>query len=136
MSAPPLGLHHVSLAVTDLERSRQFYLEMFGLELLPRPPFDSVGAWFGVGSLQVHLIQYDAGTFRPRSTASTLDMHFAFNTKDFDGFITHATSRGYREDAPEGDPHRLMMRRHGPAGFPQVYLLDPDNNIIEVNGAP
>jgi len=29
-----------------------------------------------------------------------------------------------------------MMRRDGPAGFPQVYLLDPDNNIIEVNGAP
>ena len=28
-----------------------------------------------------------------------------------------------------------MIRRNGPAGFPQVYLLDPDYNIIEVNGA-
>jgi catechol 2,3-dioxygenase-like lactoylglutathione lyase family enzyme len=136
MGAPALGLHHISLAVTDIERSRQFYEDVFGLEPLPRPPFDSVGVWFGIGSLQVHLIQYAAGTFRSKRTASTLDTHFAFRTADFDGFIAHAAARGFREDAPEGDPKRLMMRRHGPAGFPQVYLLDPDNNIIEVNGAP
>jgi len=136
MGAPTLGLHHVSLAVTDIERSRQFYQEGFGLELLPRPPFDSAGAWLGVGALQVHLIEYPAGTFRSRSTASTLDIHFAFNTLDFDGFIAHATAQGFSETAAEGDPKRLLMRRHGPAGFPQVFLLDPDNNIIEVNGAP
>jgi hypothetical protein len=26
--------------------------------------------------------------------------------------------------------------RRGPAGFPQLFLLDPDRNIIEINGAP
>jgi catechol 2,3-dioxygenase-like lactoylglutathione lyase family enzyme len=136
MGAPALELHHVSLAVTDIERSRQFYQEMFGLQLLPRPPFESRGAWLGVGSLQVHLVEYRAGTFRTRSVASTLDIHFGFNARDFDGFVAHATSLGFSEHAAEGDPKRLMMRRDGPAGFPQVYLLDPDNNIIEVNGAP
>jgi catechol 2,3-dioxygenase-like lactoylglutathione lyase family enzyme len=136
MGAPALGLHHVSLAVTDIDRSRQFYLELFGLERLPRPPFDSVGEWLGVGPLQVHLIQYPAGTFRRQRDPSTVDTHFAFNTRDFDGFLTHAAACGFREDAPEGDPKRLLMRRHGPAGFPQVFLLDPDNNTIEVNGAP
>jgi catechol 2,3-dioxygenase-like lactoylglutathione lyase family enzyme len=136
MGTPKLGLHHVALPVTDIERSRQFYLEMFGLELLPRPPFDSVGAWLGVGALQVHLVEFPAGTFRSKSVASTVDTHFAFRTSDFDGFIAHATALGFREDAPEGDPKRLMMRRQGPAGFPQVFLLDPDNNVIEVNGAP
>ena len=135
MGAPALCLHHVSLAVTDIDRSRQFYQQMFGLELLPRPPFDSIGVWLEVGTLQVHLIQFREGTFRPQSTASTLDSHFAFKTADFDGFIAHATSLGYSEDASPGDPKRLLMRRHGPAGWPQVYLLDPDNNTIEVNGA-
>jgi hypothetical protein len=28
-----------------------------------------------------------------------------------------------------------MIRRDGPAGFPQLFLLDPDRNIIEINGA-
>jgi hypothetical protein len=29
-----------------------------------------------------------------------------------------------------------MVRRDGPAGFPQLFILDPDRNIIEINGAP
>jgi hypothetical protein len=29
-----------------------------------------------------------------------------------------------------------MVRRNGPAGFPQLFLLAPDRNIIEINGAP
>lgn len=136
MAAPPLGLHHVSLAGSDIERSRRFYQQLFGLTLLPRPPFASAGAWLGVGQLQVHLVEYAAGTFRATCTASAVDTHFGFNTPDFDGFIAHATTLGFRADAPEGDPKRLMLRRDGPAGFPQVYLLDPDNNIIGVNGAP
>ena len=31
---------------------------------------------------------------------------------------------------------RLIIRRNGPAGFPQLFLLDPDCNIVEINGAP
>jgi hypothetical protein len=31
---------------------------------------------------------------------------------------------------------RVMVRCDGPAGFPQLFILDPDRNIIEINGAP
>ena len=31
---------------------------------------------------------------------------------------------------------RLLVKRSGLAGFPQLYLIDPDRNVIEVNGAP
>ncbi len=31
---------------------------------------------------------------------------------------------------------RVMIRRNGRADFPQLFLLDPDRNIIEINGAP
>jgi len=31
---------------------------------------------------------------------------------------------------------RVMVRRNGLAGFPQLFLLDHDRNIIEINGAP
>jgi hypothetical protein len=46
------------------------------------------------------------------------------------------TANGFREHAAEDDPMRIMVRRNGLAGLPQLYLLDPDRNIIEVNGAP
>ena len=32
-------------------------------------------------------------------------------------------------------PMRIIVRRKGPAGYPQLFLLDPDRNIIELNGA-
>ena len=45
------------------------------------------------------------------------------------------TVNGFREDAAEDDPMRVMVRRDGPAGFPQLFDPDPDRNIIEINGA-
>lgn len=129
-----LSLHHVSLVVSDLERSLEFYGACFGLEPISRPPFKSVGAWLGVGQLQVHLILYPPGSFRTRLIDGD-DCHFAFRTNDFDGVLARLIANGFSEDASEDDPMRVMVRRGGLAGFPQLYLCDPDRNIIEVNGA-
>lgn len=129
-------LHHVSIVATDLARSVAFYRSVFGLEQIERPPFSTDGAWFACGALQVHIIINPAGTFRRAATIDTADGHFAFRTDDFEGCIRGLIAKGFREDGPDGDPWRLRLRRNGPAGFPQAYLLDPDRNIIEINGAP
>jgi catechol 2,3-dioxygenase-like lactoylglutathione lyase family enzyme len=130
-----LRLHHVSLIVTDLERSVAFYSGLFGLQPIERPPFPIPGLWLGVGGLQVHLVVYPPGNFRSRQVDND-DIHFAFNTRDFEGFVMQAHAMGFSEDAPRDDPKHLILKRQGMAGFPQVYLMDPDRNIIEVNGAP
>jgi hypothetical protein len=46
------------------------------------------------------------------------------------------TANGFRENAAEEDPMGVMVRRNSLAGFSQLYLLDPDRNIIEIKGAP
>ncbi|HJX30081.1 MAG TPA: VOC family protein [Thermoanaerobaculia bacterium] len=46
-------LHHVSLPVGDLERSRRFYREVLGLEEIARPPFPFPGAWFRLGDREL-----------------------------------------------------------------------------------
>ena len=130
-----LALHHVNVIVTDLPRSLAFYQKLFGLTMMERPPFTSVGAWLACGALQVHLTLYPPGSFRT-GNVDAADCHFAFRTDDFDGVLATLTARGFREDAAEDDPMRVMVRRNGPAGFPQLFLLDPDRNIIEINGAP
>lgn len=130
-----LKLHHVAVIVTDLDRSAQFYGQLFGLSPIERPPFTIPGLWLGVGDLQVHLTVYAPGNFRSRQVDND-DVHFAFNTRDFEGFVTHAKSMGFSEDLPREDPKHLILKRQGMAGFPQLYLMDPDRNIIEVNGAP
>ena len=30
----------------------------------------------------------------------------------------------------------VMMKRTGAAGFAQLYVLDPDRNVVEANAAP
>ena len=130
-----LVLHHVNVIVTDLLRSLDFYQKLFGLTTIERPPFKNAGAWLACGALQVHLSLYPPGSFRTGNVDGA-DCHFAFRTEDFDGALATLISNGFREDATQDDPMRVMVRRNGPAGFPQLFLLDPDRNIIEINGAP
>jgi catechol 2,3-dioxygenase-like lactoylglutathione lyase family enzyme len=130
-----LRLHHVNVIVSDLPRSLAFYQKLFGLTMLPRPRFKNAGAWLACDALQVHLSLYPPGSFRTGNVDGA-DCHFAFRTDDFEGALDVLTANGFREDAAEDDPMRVMIRRDGPAGFPQLFLLDPDRNIIEINGAP
>jgi catechol 2,3-dioxygenase-like lactoylglutathione lyase family enzyme len=133
---PELALHHVSIITMDLERSLSFYREVFGLEEIERPPFSTPGVWLACGGMQIHLIAYADGTFRRNPGIDRNDWHFAFRTDDFEGIIKRLEGQGFREDADEDDPRRMLVDRHGLAGFPQVYLRDPDRNTVEINGAP
>ena len=92
--------------------------------------------WYGLGVLQVHVILNRAGTFRGRPCADTVDVHFALRTDDFDATLAILKRHGYRDDLPEGDLKRLVVKREGQAGFPQLFMLDPDRQVIEINQAP
>jgi glyoxylase I family protein len=129
-----LALHHINVIVTDLPRSLAFYQKLLGLTIMERPPFKTVGAWLASGTLQLHLTVHPPGSFRT-SNIDNDDCHFAFRTDDFDDALATLTAVGFREDAAEDDPMRVFIRRNSPAGYPQLFLLDPDRNIIEINGA-
>jgi catechol 2,3-dioxygenase-like lactoylglutathione lyase family enzyme len=120
---PIESLHHVSLNVRDLEKSKQFYNGMLGLQEIERPAFDFAGAWFAVGRVQqLHLIVYEGETLR-RNGINSRDGHFAIKVRSYKETLTWLESRGLVFDA----------RPYSKAGFPQIYVLDPDNNIIEFN---
>jgi hypothetical protein len=50
--------------------------------------------------------------------------------------VERLKTAGFSDDLPENDRKRILIIREGLAGFPQLYLLDPDLNTIEVNAAP
>lgn len=128
-------LHHVSLVTVDPERSAEFYQAIFHVQRLPRPPFKIEGIWLDCGpSLQLHLTKHLSGHFRTRGVDNN-DIHFAFRTDDFEGVLDRLRSRGFREDVPDDDPMKILVNRSGMAGFLQLYVMDPDRNIIEVNTA-
>jgi catechol 2,3-dioxygenase-like lactoylglutathione lyase family enzyme len=128
------SIHHVSLTVTDLERSRAFYREILGLREVPRPPFDFPGAWFQLGEhQQLHLIVHTNPSFRTGKPLDSRDIHFAVRVEDYWATAEFLRSRGYREEASSGDLMCLKINPRATAGFPQMYILDPDRHVIEIN---
>lgn len=127
-----VGLHHVTLPCTDLERSRRFYRDAIGLAELDRPPFPVPGHWFAVGPSQLHLFHYPGGTFRASETIDTRDAHIAIAVRDLEEAIAALAALGYSDELPAEDSHHLR-RGSGVARFPQVFVKDPDGHIVELN---
>ncbi|MCY7350472.1 MAG: VOC family protein [Cytophagaceae bacterium] len=119
----PIALDHVALYVQDVDRSIDFYQNVLGWEILPRPAFDFPGAWFHLGGgQQLHLLG-------GRSESLNLDVmgsrrnHFAVKVLDCEGVASFLSSKNLVFKGP----------RPRPDGVLQLFLQDPDGYWIEFN---
>ncbi|UOE96205.1 VOC family protein [Alkalihalobacillus sp. LMS39] len=118
------SLHHVSLAITDVEQSKQFYKEKLGFLEIERPPFDFPGLWFQIGNQQLHLIEYDlAKTLRHSGKIDTRDGHLAIRVASYSEAVQHLTDNQIA----------FLEKPNSKSGFKQIFVSDPDGNIIEFN---
>ena len=120
-------IQHVSITVTDVEKARDFYTRTLGFQEVPRPAFDFPGIWYSLGGdLQLHIILNDE-LVRPaveRETITARYPHFALWTDDCD-----ATAKKIGE---LGLATRDVIS--GPTGLRQVFVKDPDGNMVEFIG--
>jgi catechol 2,3-dioxygenase-like lactoylglutathione lyase family enzyme len=111
------GLNHLTLAVTDLERSFAFYRDLLGFR--PAAIWDT-GAYLSLGGLWLCLSLDPARAAAPRERDYT---HYAFTiAKDaFAAFRTRLVDAGvaeWRQNKSEGD---------------SFYFLDPDGHQLEAH---
>jgi catechol 2,3-dioxygenase-like lactoylglutathione lyase family enzyme len=126
-------LDHVTLVVKDLQRSRDFYVGVLGMQPLERPRFSFEGSWFQAGKTQIHLIlehaeSGPAGIGVPQQLlALSRTHHFAFEVED-----THAAAEYLRRrNIPI-----VSGPKERPDGFVQVFATDPDGHVVELCSAP
>ena len=128
-------LHHFLLGARDLELSRAFYRDVLGLREVDRPNFRYPGLWYEFGNgLQLHIVVRPDATFRNKPIEA-FDLHFAVRVPTYAEAVDYLHSKGYSEDAPTEAPNKMILRPDSITGFPQIYILDPDQNIVEFNCA-
>ena len=130
---PLAELDHYFIRASDLERSRRFYCDLLGFEVMPRPSLPFPGYWLGVGGkVQVHM-GLDGFGGRPDYYPGTR----AASARDNSGVVDHIAFRG-------SDPAPLWQRlrafgiaarwRHiAEIGLLQIFVADPDGLTIEMN---
>jgi catechol 2,3-dioxygenase-like lactoylglutathione lyase family enzyme len=108
-------LDHVSVIVTDVERSRRFYRDILGLKEIAKPrTFDFVVVWFDLGNQHLHLLLKDRpDTLGPR--------HFALRVADVDAARIHCRDHGI-----------ATMETTPIPGADRFFINDPDGNRIEI----
>jgi glyoxylase I family protein len=117
-------LHHVSINVTDVKRARHFYGTVLGLAELPRPPFDFEGAWYALGNRQLHLIVHPpTRTLRGTTEIEGRDGHFAIRVADIEAALAHLRAHDIE----------VVVRLQNATPWAQLYITDPDGNVIELN---
>jgi glyoxylase I family protein len=116
------GVHHVSVLVDDLDQALAFYSGLLGCPRLPRPPLETEGAWLHAGNAQVHLLLRRKAGPQPRPSEPDVDFvnHIAFEVEDLEQARDRLASAGH--DVRSGDPD-----------LPQVFVLDPSGNLLELN---
>ena len=109
-----LGVHHVSINVTDVDQALAFYTGPLGLSVRSdRPDFGFGGAWLDAGAQQIHLIG--------APTPVNLGQHLALQVADLPAAVAELRVQGIEVT----DPSPV-----GP-GI-QSFLVDPSGNAVEL----
>jgi catechol 2,3-dioxygenase-like lactoylglutathione lyase family enzyme len=119
------SLDHVTIVVRDLAATRRFYVDVLGMQEVPRPGFDFQGQWFQAGATQIHTILEFAGSGPAGNGAgnNSRGHHFAFVVDDAEAWVQRLAEFGL---APISPP------RHRPDGAVQVFVQDPDGHLVEL----
>ncbi len=126
---PLHGLHHYTLRPVDLEATKDFYVQVLGLEVGYRPPLAFPGYWLYCGGQPtVHLIgpREEPGRPERRGGETGLLDHIAFSCTGLAEMKARLAARGIEHE------ERVIPRDRQT----QLFLYDPDGVAVELNYPP
>jgi len=126
------ALEHVTIRCAQLQRTRDFYVDLMGLVDGERPNFPFRGHWLYLGGIPVvHLVEATdtAGAWgrdlvipNPEEGTGSFD-HVAFKGDDFGAMRERLQKAGM-----------TFKERVVPGGrFSQLFVPDPEGVLVEIN---
>ena len=116
------GMRHIALRVKDIKRSKAFYQEIFGMEVVWAPDPQNVYLSSGCDNLALH--ELPQGT-EPSPAGQTLD-HLGFVVESIES--VGALQEEFRAKGVK-IVHPFKTHRDGSASF---YCADPDGIVIQM----
>ena len=128
---PLSSFNHIAREVRNLEKSKEFYVDILGFDVVPRPAFNCQGYWLSGYGLSLHLVLTTVPDERKRVKINRI-RHFssALPRVDHCAFIT-ADIMYVKSILDEQKVYYKYVI--GPVGIQQIFLFDPDGNVIEVS---
>jgi catechol 2,3-dioxygenase-like lactoylglutathione lyase family enzyme len=130
---PITELNHYLLVAKNLERTRDFYQNVLGLELAERPDFGFPGYWLKTGDhICVHLASQ-----APNKTRDLFLLKKHPKGTKGSGSVDHIAFLAKNPDEVRGRIQKNKVEMHF-RSFPdaklfQIFLKDPDDVTIELN---
>lgn len=114
------GLNHFTVLSSDLEKTKQFYIDVLGLQEGYRPPFAFPGVWLYAGEQAILHIM--GGKSMPTDAAGVID-HMAF------------TASNLQETIDMLKHHHISYDVHRLKGLEiwQLFCHDPDGAKVELD---
>src|SRR5207244_5548461 len=125
------GINHVTLDVSDVKRSVDFYQGLFGMPVINRQGTTSAGLQIGNGPQ--HLGLNSAGSNAPKINHICL----AVDNFQVDRLKAILAQRGITE-SEAAEPMRMRVSMRGPEagggkeGTPEFYFRDPDGIVVQL----
>jgi catechol 2,3-dioxygenase-like lactoylglutathione lyase family enzyme len=130
---PVTDLNHFFVRANDLEQTKNFYCNVLGFEVMPRPDFPFPGYWLGTGGkITVHMGPHGI----PNS-----ELYYLGTPKNANTFHTGVVDHiafAATDPKPFGERLQKLGVAFRPRYFPefqlyQMFLNDPNGIVIELN---
>ena len=116
------GIDHVALAVRDIERSANWYIDVLGFERLHDGMWDGIPVFIGKGNTAIALFpaRGDQSKPAPRNKIDMLHLAFRANRKNFLAAQEELKRRGIKFEFQD---HEISH---------SIYFRSPDGHHLEI----
>ena len=120
-------IHHIAIINSDLNKSKHFYIDILGLELIRevyRKERDDYKLDLKIGDSEIELFIIKNRPARPSYPESYGLRHLAFKVDDIEGVVKELEAKGVKCEAIRLD--EITNKR-------MTFFFDPDNQPLELH---